>query len=53
MGGVEDDTGDIDEARGITAQYNKLISQAQVAEQSEDFERRRRALTRYHAGAGR
>ncbi|MEV5008965.1 MULTISPECIES: hypothetical protein [unclassified Streptomyces] len=40
-------------ARGITAQYNKPISPAQVAEQAEGFERCRRALTRYHAGAGR
>ncbi|MGW7260818.1 DUF2637 domain-containing protein [Streptomyces sp. NPDC054834] len=36
-------------ARGITGQYNKPISPAQIAEQTEDFERRWYALTRYHA----
>ncbi|MGW1107896.1 hypothetical protein ACWD4E_34320, partial [Streptomyces sp. NPDC002540] len=36
-------------ARGITAQYNKPITSAQITEQAEDFERRWNALTRYHA----
>ncbi|WP_233273723.1 DUF2637 domain-containing protein [Streptomyces broussonetiae] len=36
-------------ARGITAQYNKPITPAQVTEQADDFERRWHALTRYHA----
>ncbi|MFF4146831.1 hypothetical protein ACFY0A_37130 [Streptomyces sp. NPDC001698] len=38
-------------ARGITGQYNKPVSPAQITEQSEDFERRWHALTRYHAEA--
>ncbi|MEU8975643.1 DUF2637 domain-containing protein, partial [Streptomyces monashensis] len=38
-------------ARGITAQYNKPITPAQVTEQADDFERRWHALTRYHAEA--
>ncbi|WP_234377196.1 DUF2637 domain-containing protein [Streptomyces sp. TP-A0356] len=38
-------------ARGITAQYNKPITPAQITEQTADFERRWHALTRYHAEA--
>ncbi|MEU6578503.1 DUF2637 domain-containing protein [Streptomyces sp. NPDC046805] len=37
--------------RGITAQYNKPITPAQIAEQTEDFARRWHALTRHHAEA--
>ncbi|GGN81360.1 hypothetical protein GCM10011579_067840 [Streptomyces albiflavescens] len=38
-------------ARGITAQYNKPITTDYLTEQSDDFERRRLALIRYHADA--
>ncbi|MFI1169610.1 hypothetical protein ACH4UM_40225, partial [Streptomyces sp. NPDC020801] len=37
--------------RGIRAQYNKPITPAQIADQTEDFRRRWHALTRYHAEA--
>ncbi|MEU9412224.1 DUF2637 domain-containing protein [Streptomyces sp. NPDC048281] len=36
-------------ARGITAQYNRPISANYVTEESEDFERRWKALARHHA----
>ncbi|MGW1894132.1 hypothetical protein ACWCP6_28375, partial [Streptomyces sp. NPDC002004] len=38
-------------ARGITAQYNKPITAGHVTEQTEDFERRWRTVSRYHANA--
>lgn len=37
--------------RGITAQYNRPVTPAYVAGEVEDFDRRWRALTRYHANA--
>ncbi|MEU6653345.1 DUF2637 domain-containing protein [Streptomyces sp. NPDC046900] len=37
--------------RGITGQYNKPITPAQIGEQTEDFARRWHALTRYHTEA--
>ncbi len=38
-------------AQGITAQHNKPITTAYIAEQVEDFERRWQALTQHHAQA--
>ncbi|WP_425315295.1 DUF2637 domain-containing protein [Streptomyces viridochromogenes] len=38
-------------AQGITAQHNKPITAAYIAEQVEDFERRWQALTHHHAQA--
>lgn len=37
--------------RGVTAQYNRPITPAYLADESEDFERRWQALTRHHADA--